>query len=49
MKLTKEEQIKKQLSSLQRTASALYEINDNFHADDIVYTVNNIISILNQK
>ena len=49
MKLSKEEQIKKQLSSLHRTASALYEINDNFHADDIVYTVNKILSILNQK
>jgi hypothetical protein len=49
MKLTKKEQIKEQLSSLQCTASALYKSNDNYHADDIVYTVSKILSILNQK
>jgi hypothetical protein len=49
MKLSKEEQIKEYLSSLQYTASALYKANDNSRADDIVYAVSKILSILNQK
>lgn len=49
MKLTKEEQIKENLSRLHWVAKTLYQSGNNNQADEIVFAINKILSILNQQ